>query len=105
MSRNTVQVIRIGDVLVGLPDEKSAGLPTFDFGKENKDRLHSLRLANALATTKPIIRSAISIIRIKQPLYTARLLSLPRKIAIESMYLAKFPFVTLAYYSLFMMMV
>ncbi|KAH6653404.1 hypothetical protein BKA67DRAFT_660029 [Truncatella angustata] len=59
--------IRLGDVLVGLPEGESAGLVAYDLGKETEDGFEPLRRGHALATTEPIIRSAIGSIKFKAP--------------------------------------
>ena len=67
LSRNPPLDIRLGDVLVGLPDGESAGLVAYDLGKEIKDGFQLLRCGHALAKTEPIVRSAIGSIKIESP--------------------------------------
>lgn len=67
LSRNPARDIRLGDVLVGLPDGESAGLVAYDLGKETEDGFQPLRLGHALAATEPIIRSAIGSIKLEAP--------------------------------------
>lgn len=67
LSRNPVRDIRLGDVLVGLPDGESAGLLAYELGKETEDGFRPLRSGHALATTEPIVRSAIGSIKLEAP--------------------------------------
>lgn len=59
--------IRLGDVLVGLPEGDSAGLVSYELGKETKDGFQPLRGGHALATTAQIVRSAIGSIKLEAP--------------------------------------
>jgi nucleoside phosphorylase len=59
--------IRLGDVLVGLPEGESAGLIPYDLGKETEDGFQPLRLGHSLAMTAPIVRSAIGSIKLETP--------------------------------------
>ncbi|RYP27024.1 hypothetical protein DL768_011361 [Monosporascus sp. mg162] len=60
--------IRLGDVLVGLPTGKSAGLVAYDLGKKTaKDGFQPLRFGHALASTETVVRSAIGSIKLKAP--------------------------------------
>lgn len=59
--------IRLGDVLVGLPEGDSAGLIAYDLGKETKDGFRPLRGGYALAATAQIVRSAIGSIKVEAP--------------------------------------
>jgi nucleoside phosphorylase len=59
--------IRLGDVLVGLPDGETAGLVSYDLGKETEDGFHPLRGGHALAMTETIVRSAIGKIQMESP--------------------------------------
>jgi hypothetical protein len=59
--------IRLGDVLVGLPDGETAGLVSYDLGKETEDGFRPLRGGHALAMTESIVRSAIGNIQMKSP--------------------------------------
>lgn len=60
--------IRLGDVLVALPDGNNAGLIAYDLGKETgKDGFQLLHFGHVLAMTEPIIRSAIGSIKLKAP--------------------------------------
>lgn len=60
--------IRLGDVLVGLPEGDNAGLIAYELGKETgKDGFQLLRLGHALAQTEKLIRSAIGSIRLEAP--------------------------------------
>jgi nucleoside phosphorylase len=67
LSRNPPRDIRLGDVLVGLPDGESAGLIAYDLGKETKDGFQVLRCGHVLAHTEAIIRSAIGSIKLESP--------------------------------------
>lgn len=59
--------IRLGDVLVGLPDGESAGLVAYDLRKETKDGSQLLHYGHILARTETIVRSAIGQIKIESP--------------------------------------
>ncbi|EON98166.1 putative nacht and wd domain protein [Phaeoacremonium minimum UCRPA7] len=60
--------IRLGDVLVALPEGNNAGLIAYDLGKETgKDGFQLLRFGHVLATTETVIRSAIGSIKLKAP--------------------------------------
>ncbi|KAL7758686.1 hypothetical protein ACKLNR_011113 [Fusarium oxysporum f. sp. zingiberi] len=59
--------IRLGDVLVGLPDGNSAGLIAYDLGKETEDGFELLHHGHSLAMTEPIVRSAIGNIKLQAP--------------------------------------
>ncbi|KAJ4257997.1 hypothetical protein NW762_008134 [Fusarium torreyae] len=60
--------IRLGDVLVAIPQDESAGLVAYELGKvTEKDGFRPLRLGHALATTETIVRSAIGSIKLKAP--------------------------------------
>ncbi|OAR01627.1 hypothetical protein LLEC1_03282 [Akanthomyces lecanii] len=65
LSRDTMRDIRIGDVLVGFPDGESAGLVSYDLGKETDDGFQSLRLGHALTTIDAIVRCAIGATKIE----------------------------------------
>lgn len=67
LSRNPPRDIRLGDVLVGLPDGESAGLIAYDLGKETEDEFQPLRGGYVLAMTEPLIRSAIGSIKLEAP--------------------------------------
>lgn len=67
LSRIPIRDIRLGDVLVGLPDGESAGLIAYDLGKETEDGFQQLRRGHALATTEPIVRAAIGSIKLEAP--------------------------------------
>lgn len=72
--------IRLGDVLVGLPVGESAGLVPYHLGKETEDGFQPLRLGHSLATTEPIVRSAIGSIKLEAPYDTEKLLPYYEKI-------------------------
>ncbi|KAF2993725.1 hypothetical protein E8E14_001575 [Neopestalotiopsis sp. 37M] len=67
LSRHPRRDIRLGDVLVGLPEGESAGLVAYDLGKETSDGFRPLHYGHALAMTEPIVRSAIGSIKIEAP--------------------------------------
>ncbi|EGU76072.1 hypothetical protein FOXB_13410 [Fusarium oxysporum f. sp. conglutinans Fo5176] len=67
LSRVPVRDIRLGDVLVGLPVGETAGLVSYDLGKETEDGFQPLRLGHSLAVTEPIVRSAIGSIKLQMP--------------------------------------
>ncbi|SCO54573.1 related to calcium-independent phospholipase A2 [Fusarium fujikuroi] len=80
LSRVPARDIRLGDVLVGLPDGDSAGLVPYDLGKETEDGFQPLRLGHSLAMTEPIVRSAIGSIKLEAPYDTERFLPYYEKI-------------------------
>jgi nucleoside phosphorylase len=60
--------IRLGDVLVALPEGDSAGLIAYDLGKETgEDGFQLLRGGHVLALTETVVRSAIGNIRLQAP--------------------------------------
>jgi nucleoside phosphorylase len=59
--------VRLGDILVGLPDGNSAGLIAYDPGKETEDGFELLRHGHSLTMTEPIVRSAIRNIKLRAP--------------------------------------
>lgn len=59
--------IRLGDVLVSLPEGESPALIPYDLGKETEDGFQPLRLGYSLAMTVPIVRSAIGSIKLETP--------------------------------------
>ncbi|KAJ5508235.1 hypothetical protein N7527_010378 [Penicillium freii] len=69
LSINPPNDIRLGDVLVGIPDGNNAGLKAYDLGKQtsNNDDLELLRGGYILATTEPVVRSAIGSIKLQAP--------------------------------------
>ncbi|KAI7758838.1 hypothetical protein LZL87_013821 [Fusarium oxysporum] len=80
LSRVPARDIRLGDVLVGLPDGESAGLVPYDLGKETEDGFQPLRLGHSLAMTEPIVRAAIGSIKLEAPYDTEKLLPYYEKI-------------------------
>ncbi|EXK26022.1 hypothetical protein FOMG_17383 [Fusarium oxysporum f. sp. melonis 26406] len=80
LSRVPKRDIRLGDVLVGLPDGESAGLVPYDLGKETEDGFQPLRLGHSLTMTEPIVRSAIGSIKLEAPYDTEKLLPYYEKI-------------------------
>jgi nucleoside phosphorylase len=59
--------IRLGDVLVSLPQGESPALIPYDLGKETEDGFQPLRLGYSLAMTETIVRSAIGSIKLEAP--------------------------------------
>ena len=59
--------IRLGDILVALPDGDSAGLVAYDLGKETEDGFQLLRGGHALAVTETVVRAAIGNIQLRAP--------------------------------------
>lgn len=68
LSRNPPVDIRLGDVLVGIPEGETAGLVAYELGKETgQDGFQPLRHGHALAMTETVIRSAIANIKLEAP--------------------------------------
>src|SRR2546423_1502882 len=68
LSRNPPRDIRLGDILVALPEGENAGLVAYDLGKETgKDGFQLLRFGSVLANTETVVRSAIGSIKLKAP--------------------------------------
>jgi nucleoside phosphorylase len=68
LSRNPPRDIRLGDILVGLPEGESAGLIAYDLGKETgKDGFQLLHFGHVLANTEIVVRSAIGSIKLRAP--------------------------------------
>ncbi|KAI0908752.1 purine and uridine phosphorylase [Ustulina deusta] len=64
--RKPARDIRLGDILVALPEGESAGLVAYDLGRETaNDGFQPLRLGHVLASTEPVIRSAIGSIKLR----------------------------------------
>ncbi|GAP82800.2 putative nacht and wd domain protein [Rosellinia necatrix] len=64
LSRKPPRDIRLGDVLVALPEGDSAGLVAYDLGRETtNDGFQPLHFGHVLANTEPVIRSAIGSIK------------------------------------------
>lgn len=60
--------IRLGDVLVGLPEGNSAGLIAYDLGKDTgATGFQPLRDGHVLANTETVVRSAIQNIKLMAP--------------------------------------
>nr|XP_036582673.1 uncharacterized protein CTRU02_07226 [Colletotrichum truncatum]KAF6791464.1 hypothetical protein CTRU02_07226 [Colletotrichum truncatum] len=67
-ARTPTRDIRLGDVLVALPDGESAGLVAYDLGKETgADGFQPLRFGHVLANTETVVRSAIGSIKLNVP--------------------------------------
>ncbi|KAI6313488.1 hypothetical protein MCOR07_006826 [Pyricularia oryzae] len=68
LTRDPPRDIRLGNVLVALPDGESAGLVAYNLGKETaKSGFQLLRHGQILATTETVIRSAIGNIKLDAP--------------------------------------
>ncbi|RYP80050.1 hypothetical protein DL770_006409 [Monosporascus sp. CRB-9-2] len=68
LSKTPPHDIRLGDVLVALPDGESAGLFAYDLGKATgKDGFQPLRFGHVLATTETVVRSVIGSIKLSAP--------------------------------------
>ncbi|KAJ6140303.1 nacht and wd domain protein [Penicillium samsonianum] len=68
LSRQPPRDIRLGDVLVGLPEGNSAGLIAYDLGKETGDNgFQLLHYGHVLANTETVVRSAIQNIKLMAP--------------------------------------
>jgi hypothetical protein len=74
-SRNPPLDIRLGDVLVGLATDESAGLIAYDLGKETGgDGFQLIRSGHVLANTETVVRSAIGNIKLRAPNETSSFL-------------------------------
>ena len=68
LSRSPPRDIRLGDVLVALPEGDSAGLIAYDLGKQVGEKtVELLHGGQVLAKTETVIRSAIGKIKLKAP--------------------------------------
>ena len=67
LSRIPPRDIRLGDVLVALPDGESAGLVAYDLGKQTSDGFQPLHFGHVLANSKTVVRSAIGNIKLSWP--------------------------------------
>ncbi|KAJ5404144.1 hypothetical protein N7509_004015 [Penicillium cosmopolitanum] len=68
LSRHPPRDIRLGDVLVGLPEGNSAGLIAYDLGKDTgAGGFQLLRDGHVLANTETVVRSAIQNIKLMAP--------------------------------------
>ncbi|KIW28949.1 uncharacterized protein PV07_04800 [Cladophialophora immunda] len=68
LSRSPPLDIRLGDVLVGLPTNESAGLVDYELGKETgKDGFQLLRCGRVLAPPETVVRAAIGSIKLSAP--------------------------------------
>ncbi|XWX01986.1 hypothetical protein V2A60_010018 [Cordyceps javanica] len=68
LTRPSPRDIRLGDVLVALPEGDSAGLIAYDLGKEtSSDGFQSLRGGYVLAMTETVVRAAIGSIKEQAP--------------------------------------
>ncbi|PGH11683.1 hypothetical protein AJ79_04706 [Helicocarpus griseus UAMH5409] len=67
-SKNPPRDIRLGDVLIALPEGESPGIIGYDLGKETgTDGFQLLHSGYRLANTESIVRSAIGSIRLRAP--------------------------------------
>lgn len=68
LSLNPPIDIRLGDVLVGVPNGNNPGVKAYDLGKEMGDnKLQLLRGGYVLAPTEAVVRSAIGSIKLRAP--------------------------------------
>jgi hypothetical protein len=68
LARDPPRDIRLGDVLVGLPNGESAGLIAYELGKETENNgFQLLHAGYVLANTETVIRSAIGNIKLMSP--------------------------------------
>ncbi|KAI1208538.1 purine and uridine phosphorylase [Annulohypoxylon truncatum] len=68
LRRNPPRDIRLGDVLVSIPDIDRSGAVAYDLGRDTgKDELELLRQGHVLAQTEPVVRSAIGSIKLDSP--------------------------------------
>jgi nucleoside phosphorylase len=67
LSQNPARDIRLGDVLVALPNGDNAELIAYDLGKETEDGFQPLRIGHALGASEPIVRAAIGSIKLEAP--------------------------------------
>ncbi|OTB01930.1 hypothetical protein M426DRAFT_63282 [Hypoxylon sp. CI-4A] len=67
LTRNPPRDIRLGDILVSLPDADRSAAVAYDLGREiEKDRLELLHQGHILAPPEPIVRSAIGSIKLER---------------------------------------
>ncbi|KAI1825463.1 hypothetical protein F4861DRAFT_530286 [Xylaria intraflava] len=68
LTRSVPLDIRLGDILVGLPSDESAGLVAYELAKvTGKDGYQLLRGGRVLANTETVVRSAIGSIKLNAP--------------------------------------
>jgi nucleoside phosphorylase len=68
LSGDPIRDIRLGDILVALPEADSAGLIAYGLGKETAEKgFQPLRGGQVLAMTNTLVRSAIGNIRLHEP--------------------------------------
>lgn len=67
LSKAPPRDIRLGDVLVALTENETAALIAHDLGKEAADGFKLLRSGHILATTEPVVRSAIGSLKLFAP--------------------------------------
>lgn len=69
LSTTSPRDIRLGDVLVALPEGDTPGLVAYDLGKETaKDGFQPLHLGHVLTTTETVVRAAIGNIKTTAPI-------------------------------------
>lgn len=59
--------IRLGDILVALPEGEQPALVAYELGKETKDGFKLLRDGHVMAVTETVVRSAIGSIQLQAP--------------------------------------
>ncbi|KAI1403906.1 purine and uridine phosphorylase [Hypoxylon fuscum] len=68
LKHNPPRDIRLGDILVSIPDMDRSGTVAYDLGRETgKGELELLRQGHVLAQTEPVVRSAIGSMKLDSP--------------------------------------
>ncbi|KAI0894605.1 purine and uridine phosphorylase [Annulohypoxylon nitens] len=68
LKRNPPRDIRLGDVLVSIPDVNRSGTVAYDLGREiEQGEIELLRQGHVLTETEPVVRSAIGSIKLNSP--------------------------------------
>ncbi|KAI1446128.1 purine and uridine phosphorylase [Annulohypoxylon stygium] len=68
LERNPPRDIRLGDILVSIPDVNRSRTVAYDLGKETgQGEIELLRHGHILAETEPVVRSAIGSIKLNSP--------------------------------------
>ncbi|KAF3055185.1 putative nacht and wd domain protein [Daldinia childiae] len=68
LKKNPQQDIRLGDVLVSIPDMDRPGAVAYDLGRDKGDDfLELLRQGHILSQTAPVVRAAIGSIKLRSP--------------------------------------
>ncbi|KAF3938967.1 hypothetical protein ABW19_dt0202954 [Dactylella cylindrospora] len=65
LSREPPVDIRLGDILVGVPERENAGVVPYELGKQTAAGLQLLRSGHILATTERVVMSAITDIKLQ----------------------------------------